>query len=609
VTRLARLRRRLRTRRRLVAAAVVTALVLGFGGYVAASTVSVYRHLTAAAGLLERLQQQAVARDVTGAHATLAALQEETAAARSAGDTLGWRVGSHVPLVGTDVLAVRTVAAAVDDIARQALPGLVDAADDITGGGLLPSGGRLALDPLRAAAPALAAADEVAQRARRQLDTIRTEDLIPRVRTAVAQAADGVDRLAALTASAARAARLLPTMLGGDRPRTYLMIFQNPAEIRASGGMPGAFAVLRADHGAVSMVSQGGAAADLKAFEKPVLPVDPAMQKLYGDRLTTFPANVNLTPHFPTTATLIREMYRVRTGVTVDGVVSVDPVALSYLLGATGPLAMPDGPPLRAETVVRLLLVDAYLGVDGPDLAAVKAKDQYFATAARTVFESLTGGAGAPLAVLAALAKAAGERRILLWNADPAEQALLDGTPMQGVLPLYDGAAPTVGVFLNDGTGAKLSYYLSGGAALTTGDCLADGRRQLRLRVTLGSDAPDHGLPDYVLGLRLGGDAYTMRTQVLIFSPTGGGVDDVRLDGKPALVGAGSERRRSVAVVMVDLAPGQRRTLEATLVTGAPPRDAPAAAGAPVEPALQLTPAVTQWKISTETGKACGSGD
>ncbi len=50
------------------------------------------------------------------------------------------------------------------------------------------------------------------------------------------------DRLAKVsltTATAARAVRLLPPMLGADGPREYLLLVQNNAEQRATGGIPG----------------------------------------------------------------------------------------------------------------------------------------------------------------------------------------------------------------------------------------------------------------------------------------------------------------------------------------------------------------------------------
>ncbi len=54
---------------------------------------------------------------------------------------------------------------------------------------------------------------------------------------------------ASLSSKASYAVRLLPTMLGMEGKRDYLVLFQNNAEIRATGGIPGAFATMSANHG------------------------------------------------------------------------------------------------------------------------------------------------------------------------------------------------------------------------------------------------------------------------------------------------------------------------------------------------------------------------
>ncbi len=68
---------------------------------------------------------------------------------------------------------------------------------------------------------------------------------------------------------------------------------------------------------------------------------------------------------------------------------------------------------------------------------------------------------------------------------------------------------PTIGVFLNDGTEAKLGYYLHNEVHVTAGDCQPDGRRELQVRVVLHYDPPTDGLPSYVTGPSDLGKAYT----------------------------------------------------------------------------------------------------
>jgi hypothetical protein len=320
--------------------------------------------------------------------------------------------------------------------------------------------------------------------------------------------------------------------------------------------------------------------------------MDPAMRDLYTDRLATFPADVNFTPHFPTAAALIREMYRRRSGRQVDGVLATDPVALAHLLRVTGPIPDSRGQKLTAANAVRTLLSEAYVRL--PDDAA---QDRYFGRTARAVFDRLTRAPGDPRALLAALARAAGERRLLVWSAHPTEQGLIAGTVLEGALPTEDGAAPRIGVFLNDGTGAKLGYYLDRAVELTAGACLPDGRRAYQVRVTLRSTAPRRGLPRSVLGLSLAGP-YTIRTNVLVFSPAGGAVGHASLDGQPTDLATGAERGRAVAVVTVEVAPGASRTLEVVVLTAA----RAAATGAPE---VWLTPGPRPWRRDVDSPAPC----
>jgi hypothetical protein len=588
------LRGKLRKWHLIPAAVLVLALVFGVGMLVVQGR-SAAGHLQTAAGLFSQLQAQIKQADVRGAQGTLSALQLETAAARDATDGVGWSAASKTPLVGDDLAAVRTVSRVLDDLAVNGLPALLDVAAGIDPVRLAPKGGRVDLTALTTAAPRIASGLEVIRRAQGTVSEIPKEGLTDKVGTAVTQLGEGLARAERLVGTADRAATLLPPMLGSDGPRTYLMLFQNLAEVRATGGMPGAYIVIRADAGSIRITDQGTAASDLKVFEKPVMPLGEEMDALYTDRPAIFPANVNLTPDFPTAAALARKMYQLRSGVAVDGVLATDPVALSYLLQVTGPVAMPQGEPLTADNAVRLLLSDVYAKYPQP-----AEQDAYFAGAARATFDALLKGQGEPKGMLAQLARAAGERRLLVWSADEQEQASLNGTVLQGRLPDSDGASPTVGVFLNDGSGAKLSYYLNQTADLGVGACADDGSRELKLRLTLASTAPAAGLPAYVTGLGLSGDDHTVRTNVMVFSPTGGGVVGAAIDGKPVDLGTGTERGRGVGVITVDLPPGVTQRLDVTVQTGELP-----ARTAPLTPRLWTTPTVRAWKTTVTPGAQC----
>ncbi|GAA3761227.1 hypothetical protein GCM10022225_53570 [Plantactinospora mayteni] len=570
---------------------LLTALVLGCllavaGGWLGLRGWQAAGHLENAASLARELSQQVLDGQTGQARRTLEALQQQTAAARSRTGDVGWRAAGSAPYAGRNMSAVHELAVGVDDLSRRAFPALVELNPQT----LLPSSGRLDLAALRGAMPALAEADSAVREVRDRILTVPTTGLVPTVRDAVSQLRAELDRLAEVTSAVRRSGALLPTLLGGNGTRTYLAVFQNLAEPRATGGIFGAYAVIQAGKGEVKLVKQGPAT-DLDAYGKPPLPLSKELRALYTDLPGIYPADVNLTPHFPTAATLIREMYRRAGGGTVDGVLATDPVALSYLLKAIGPVPVPGHPTLTAPTVVRTLLSDTYRRLGKP-----AQQDNYFAASARAVFDALLKRPVNPRAVAQAVNTAVAERRILFWSAHESEQRELVETRLAGALPEQE-SVHNVGVFLNDGSGAKLGYYLHRSAELTVGDCKADGSRELHLRLTLRSSAPSSGLTASVRGLAMSGDPYTARVLVSVFSPVRGSPLGARLDGKAKPMGGGVERGRRVGVLAVDIGPGQTRVLEVGLLT--PPK----ASGA-VE--LWLTPGPTPWTARVSSAPACG---
>ncbi len=244
--------------------------------------------------------------------------------------------------------------------------------------------------------------------------------------------------------------------------------------------------------------------------------------------------------------------------------VAVDPVALDGLLAATGPVALGDGATLAPGTAADRLLNGVYLDVADPEQ-----HDAFFAAAARAVFAALTRGAGGPDAV-DALARAAGEGRLLVWSAHDDEQALLAPTVLSGALTREPGDTAVVGVYLNDGTEAKIGYYLDLDVRGVARECRADGSQLVDLELTLTNRAPVYAaaLPGYVTG---GGAVVapgTAQTNLLLYAPAGGAVEDVEVDGGPARMTAQVHDGLAVAARTFDLAPGQATHVRMTVRTG-----------------------------------------
>ena len=534
---------------------------------------------------------QLTAGDQEGAAVTLARAQENAAEARAHTRGPGWWLTSQIPGVGPNVRAVRVVADVTDRLAGDVLPGVVEATATLRPENLRPRDGRVDLRPIEEVAPAVVAADRLLQVEARRVSRLGVDDLAPQIAGPVTRMQIELARAADLSDQASRAVRLLPPMLGSEGPRSYLLLFQNNAEPRATGGIPGSFAVVRARDGRISIGRQGDAST-IGGFDRPVVPLSPDERALFGTGLAVYPQDVNFTPDFPRSAQIMRTMWTQRHGLKVDGVASTDPVALSYLLEGTGPIEVAGGT-LTADNAVDLLLSDVYREI--PDPAA---QNVFFASVARKVFDAVASGQGEPRAVLDGLVRGAGEHRLLLWSSVPEEQRLIAATSLSGELLTKPRPTPRVSVFLNDGTGNKLGYYLDYDVSLTPSRC--QGQRQvLDLRVDLRSRVPagGRGLPDYVADSVAGAARGSLRLNVLVYAPVDGYLESAALGDEELDLPTVEHEGRRLLQVTVELAPGQRASLEAVAFGGNGQLEAPE---------LRVTPGVRGPRLHIDPPLTCG---
>jgi hypothetical protein len=575
--------------RTLLVTGVAVVAVVGFTVYQAMQARDA---LNQADQHFEDLTVAVSAGDPSGAQDSLYAAQQATLAAqRNTGGPFWW-LASKAPVIGPDVRAARTVADVVDQVAQGVLPTLVDASSSLSSTELQPAHGRIRLYNIQRLAPLVATAHTSLVGDLAQVQALHPDTLMSSIAAPVRQLESKLYHATTVTASASTATQLLPAMLGADGKRTYLVLFQNNAEIRATGGISGSVATLTANHGAIKLTQQGTAAA-LGTYQNPILRLRRAESELFTDSLGIFPADINFTPDFPRTARLAQAMWKRKTGQTVDGVLSTDPVALSYLLAGTGPITVTGGQQLTASNAIRLLLSQTYLNQPNPDR-----QNRFFANAAKSVFSGVMAGQGDAHGVLKGILRASDQHRTLVWSDHGPEEALLAPTKLSGAMPRRATASPQVGVYFNDGTGSKMDYYLDYDVKAQPTHCRASGAQKMRLTVTMKSNAPANAatLPVSVIGPGFGAPPGSIRTNVLVYAPFHGKISNARIDGQPAIFGAFRHGGRAVVAQTVDLSPGGSHALTFTLTSGR---------GQPETPQVQVTPGLPGHATTEVTPPVC----
>lgn len=187
-----------------------------------------------------------------------------------------------------------------------------------------------------------------AARAEQTLAPIQSETLSPLLASRV----QTLQRVASLARAGLQLATLVPYLGGSDQPRTYLVLGLNEDELRPGGGfITGAGEVQVYKGRIVAMIFRDSYAAD--DFSKPYPDPPEPLYRLLGVEQWVF-RDSNWSPDFPTAARQAMALYR-PSGVTpkFDGVIAFDQYALQELVGALGPLRVPDyNEPITRANVV-----------------------------------------------------------------------------------------------------------------------------------------------------------------------------------------------------------------------------------------------------------------
>ncbi|MFG6477425.1 DUF4012 domain-containing protein [Microbacterium sp. P06] len=548
-------------------AAVLIVVVLA-AGWIGVRGFLAYGHLTDAQDAAAEVA--ASLDDPTTAGEAIAGISADTSAARSLTSDPIWQAAESLPWIGPQLAAVSTVTAAVDDVASSALTPLAEVASSFSVDAIRPRDGSVDVSLFQTLQPAAREGADGIGAAAASVAAIDTSRLLGPLRAPVAEAAELLDTTSAGAETLARATELMPAMLGADGPRNYLVIFQNNAEWRSQGGIVGAMAVIATDGGRMSLAAQGSSG-DFERYPEPVVPFSPDILSVYGERPGLYIQNATQVADFALTGQIAKEMWAREFGTQVDGVISIDPVALSYLLEATGPITLPTGDVLTSENAVDLLLNGVYQRYSEPS-----DQDVFFEVAAAKIFEALASGAAEPRPLLEALTQASEERRLILWSARAEDQAVLDGTSLQGGLPVTDAEQTAFGVYLNDGTGSKMDYYLA--ADTSVGWCTGvDGLSEAGLSVTVRNDAPADAasLPRYITGGgSFGVPEGSARTLTYVYLPTGASLVSSEASNSAAgtVFGGGFDAGRQVVSWTTELAPGEEATLIVRVATPRTPR-------------------------------------
>ena len=270
------------------------------------------------------------------------------------------------------------------------------------------------------------------QAARRELDAM-PKGLVSQLADARNQVQTELTRLQPALDSYLRIQDQLPDMLGMNGPRRYLVLFEDPAELRPSGGLIGTYGIVTLDQGGVTKSTfQNVTALDYKPGLPYVEPPTALKDHLLGPEQSWQLADAGWSPDFPTSAQEALKLYTLESGDSqVDGVIALDTYSIDLVLGVTGPISVPEyGVTFKAgQTTMTVLENTRQAATPGVDRKAIL--DVF---GAELVNAMLATPAARWPDLMNALSNAAGQRHLMVWTKDAGAKGLVSWAGWDGAI-------------------------------------------------------------------------------------------------------------------------------------------------------------------------------
>ena len=577
-------------------------------GVVAVLLIALVAAAFAAVGSAKEMKSQAtqVLQDVKSIQTAIgendyaAAAQSAQQASELTGSIAGelssplWMVASIIPVYGQDISGMRDLMTALDDAFDDGLVPLTKTLEANPPDSLISADRRInvaavtqLLDAVQDAAPSMQKCADVAE----SLPEMHIEQLKSVVDPAK-------EKLVTINATFQKAAALAPVagpVLGANGNRTYLIVAQNSAELRSSGGFPGSMGTLEIRDGEIILNDFAKVYDVLTDTNPSSVSITDEEYALFGAAGMDCPRDAGIDPDFTRVASIWAASYEERNVAHLDGVISITPSVVQDILAIVGPVTLSDGTELTGSNATKVLQSDIYWkylaeGAD-PDGTGGAVTDALFAQAAHETFNKLFSNLNADTLIKFAscMAKDMEDRTVMFWLTDEGEQAILASLDCSGVLN-DDPMRPELGVFFSLWVGSKMGWYVDIDNQVLESKKNADGSYTYKMQTTFTDTVSSEEIAsggEYIIG-----DIYDYEYGILypclyIYAPAGGSISNLESNSSVAFEEARHDGLQAFKAWRTVLRPGQPIVCTYTVTT---------APNAEQEMKIVCTPTLTEYR-------------
>lgn len=505
-----------------------------------------------------------------------------------------WMVASIIPVYGQDISGMRDLMTALDDAFDEGLVPLTKTLEANPPDSLISADRRInvaavtqLLDAVQDAAPSMQKCADVAE----SLPEMHIEQLKSVVDPAK-------EKLTTINATFQKAAALAPVagpVLGANGNRTYLIVAQNSAELRSSGGFPGSMGTLEIRDGEIILNDFAKVYDVLTDTNPSSVSITDEEYALFGAASMDCPRDAGIDPDFTRVASIWAASYEERNAAHLDGVISITPSVVQDILAIVGPVTLSDGTELTGSNATKVLQSDIYWkylaeGAD-PDGTGGAVTDALFAQAAHETFNKLFSNLNADTLIKFAscMAKDMEDRTVMFWLTDEGDQAILASLDCSGALN-DDPMRPELGVFFSLWVGSKMGWYVNIDNQVLESKKNADGSYTYKMQTTFTDTVSSEEIVaggEYIIG-----DIYDYEYGILypclyIYAPAGGSISNLESNSSVAFEEARHDGLQAFKAWRTVLRPDQPIVCTYTVTT---------APNASQEMKIVCTPTLTEYR-------------
>ncbi len=272
---------------------------------------------------------------------------------------------------------------------------------------------------------------------------------------------------------------LLPALLGHDQPMRYLVLFQNDAEARPTGGFIGSIGVVDIEKGKVrKLYMPSGGSYDVQgALRVNYRPPEPLQ---YVNSRFEF-HDANWWPDFPTSARKLLALWDNAQEPTVDGVIAINASLFERLLAIVGPVDLSEyGKRIDAEN----FFLETQKAVEFEYDRKANTPKKFLRDLATVVLEKIgSSGDAALFPVALAFLDAVPERDVQAYLVSPALQEKVKSASMSGAFMPLAPLEDSLRIVRTNIGGGKTDHVVRDAVTHTT-TIVEDGAIEDRVTIT-----------------------------------------------------------------------------------------------------------------------------